>query len=236
MFKNIVAVFLISFFVFFILNAGLSFAAPNNLSQKYLGDLDEESYNKFFNDTLFFSSVERALIQKAIAGKVEEAQETLKLEERRQKEILDPDTFVIEKRDKQGGSSYRPRSPIQKSTPQSSYRPQSKQQPQKEPVKDDSRNFTVNQEQQTQAKVEIPQQRLIVCSGVIFRKKNDWVVWLNGQKVTPDNYLPEIIEIEVENSSYVHLKWYDIGLQDVISVTLRPNQVYDITTGVLLPG
>jgi len=211
--------------------------APNNLSQKYTGDLTEEQYNKFFAETLFFSSVERALIQKAIAGKVEEAQETLQLEERKQKEILDPDTFKVEKRE---GGGYRPRSPIQqqqqqKPSPQQKSGGSAPRKAAPPPVVD-NRNFTVNKDQQTTAKPVIPEQRLIVLSGVIFRKKGDWVVWINGQKVTPDNYLPEIIDIKVENSSYVHLKWYDIGLQDVISITLRPNQIYDITTGVLLPG
>ncbi len=78
--------------------------------------------------------------------------------------------------------------------------------------------------------------RVIRISGVVYRAPGDWVVWMNGQKVTPGNLLPQILDISVRDSSNVSLKWYDAGLKKVISITLRPQQVYDITTGILLPG
>lgn len=82
----------------------------------------------------------------------------------------------------------------------------------------------------------IPQKRVIRLSGVLYRAPEDWIVWMNNRKVTPDNLLPEIVDISVRDSSKVHLKWYDVGLNQVISITLRPHQVYDIVSGVLLPG
>ncbi len=100
----------------------------------------------------------------------------------------------------------------------------------------------VEKPQQTQEtlkiekKVVIPKRRIIKVSGVLFRSTNDWAVWINGRKITPEQLLPEIIEIKVKNSSYVKLKWYDVGLNKVISIMMRPNQTYDITTGILLPG
>jgi len=86
------------------------------------------------------------------------------------------------------------------------------------------------------AKGDIPAHRIIRVSGVVYRTAEDWIVWMNGQKVTPEKLLPEIIDIEVRDSSKVDLKWYDIGLNRVISITLRPHQTYDIPTGILLPG
>ncbi len=86
------------------------------------------------------------------------------------------------------------------------------------------------------AKGEIPAHRIIRLSGVLYQTAEDWIVWMNGQKVTPENLLPEIVDIEVTDSSKVHLKWYDIGLNKVISITLRPHQTYDIPTNILLPG
>jgi hypothetical protein len=82
----------------------------------------------------------------------------------------------------------------------------------------------------------IPTHRVIRVSGVFYRSPENWVVWMNNQKVTPDNLLPEIVDISVKDSSKVALKWYDVGLNEVISITLRPQQTYDIPTGVLLPG
>lgn len=81
----------------------------------------------------------------------------------------------------------------------------------------------------------VPQRRLIVLSGVVFRGENDWILWLNGRKVTPKDMLPEIVDVVVAKDK-VHLKWFDVGLNDVISITMRPHQTYDIVTGVLLPG
>ncbi len=77
--------------------------------------------------------------------------------------------------------------------------------------------------------------RILTLSGVLYKSPDDWVVWLNGQRVTPKNILPEIINIEVEPTK-IHLKWFDYGFNDVIFITLRPNQFYDIETGLLLPG
>jgi hypothetical protein len=78
--------------------------------------------------------------------------------------------------------------------------------------------------------------RVISISGLLYRSPKDWIVWMNGKKVTPKELLPEIVDIKVESSSRVRLKWYDRGLNSVIAITLRPHQTYDITTGILLPG
>ena len=77
--------------------------------------------------------------------------------------------------------------------------------------------------------------RKIILSGVFYRGPEDWTIWLNGRKLYPGRLLPEIIDIKVERDQ-VHLKWFDIGLNDIISVTMRPHQKYDIVTGLLLPG
>lgn len=81
----------------------------------------------------------------------------------------------------------------------------------------------------------IPMHRIIAVSGVVWKAEGDWIVWLNGHKVTPKALLPEIVDIRVEREQ-VHLKWFDIGINGVISISLRPHQTYDIVTGVLLPG
>lgn len=85
------------------------------------------------------------------------------------------------------------------------------------------------------AQQEIPQVRKITLSGVSYKAPNQWVVWINGQKIVPGLLLKEIVDIKVERD-LVHLKWFDIGLNGVINITLRPHDTYDIVTGVLLPG
>ncbi len=77
--------------------------------------------------------------------------------------------------------------------------------------------------------------RVLRLSGMMYKSPNNWVIWLNGKRVTPNRLLPEIIDISVDGSK-VHLKWFDYGINDVISITLKPNQTYDLETGILLPG
>ena len=81
----------------------------------------------------------------------------------------------------------------------------------------------------------VPAQRLIKLSGIVYNGENDWVVWLNGKRLTPRFLLPEILSIDVARNK-VDLKWFDIGLNKVIKITLQPHQVYDVGTGILLTG
>lgn len=88
---------------------------------------------------------------------------------------------------------------------------------------------------QSDKAVYIPPVRIISLAGVLLRKPGDWIIWINGSKVTPDHLLPEMVEVDVQKDN-VHLKWYDIGMNKIISLSLRPHQTYDIVTGLLLPG
>lgn len=81
-----------------------------------------------------------------------------------------------------------------------------------------------------------PKQRFIRLSGVVYRTPDDWVVWMNHKKITPKYLLPEILEIKVRDSSRVSFKWYDAGMRQIYYITMRPHEVYDVLTGILLPG
>lgn len=77
--------------------------------------------------------------------------------------------------------------------------------------------------------------RIIRLSGIAFSGPADWTVWINGARLTPNTSLPEIVSMGV-HKDYIDLKWFDYGLRKIIKIRLRPNQVYDISTGILLPG
>jgi hypothetical protein len=80
--------------------------------------------------------------------------------------------------------------------------------------------------------------RMIRVGGVFYKSPANWIVWIDNHKMTheKDTWLPEIVNMSVKNSSKVSLEWYDVGLNQVLSLTLRPDQTYDIPTGILLPG
>lgn len=79
----------------------------------------------------------------------------------------------------------------------------------------------------------IPVDRKIWVSGIYYKNPRDWILWMNGYKLTPGYLLPEIRGIKVEQDR-VHLEWYDIGKNGIINITMQPHQVYDIVTGILV--
>lgn len=82
-------------------------------------------------------------------------------------------------------------------------------------------------------KVElIPIDRKIKLSGIYYKNDSTWIVWMNGYKLHPRYLLPEIHKIQVKQDE-VYLEWYDIGLNNVIKLKMRPHQIYDIVTGIL---
>ncbi|MDP2205203.1 MAG: hypothetical protein Q8K65_02745 [Alphaproteobacteria bacterium] len=78
----------------------------------------------------------------------------------------------------------------------------------------------------------IPVDRKIKLSGIYYKDDATWIVWLNGYKLHPSYLLKEIHRIDVKKDE-IFLSWYDIGLNDVINIKMRPHQVYDIVTGIL---
>ncbi len=80
---------------------------------------------------------------------------------------------------------------------------------------------------------DVPVKETIEVSGILYRGPGDWIVWLNGQKLTPEKLLPQITEISVDNAEIVRLRWYDANRKKIIPVTMRPRQVYDVETGIL---
>lgn len=84
------------------------------------------------------------------------------------------------------------------------------------------------------AALDIPKVRKIILSGIYYKTSNNWIIWLNGQKLTPQSKMPpEIVDMQVTDKA-VKLKWFDIGLNGIINVTMKPHHVYDIVTGVML--
>ncbi len=77
--------------------------------------------------------------------------------------------------------------------------------------------------------------RRIQLSGIAYSSPERWMIWLNGQRVTPNQSLPEIVELQVYRN-YIDLKWFDRYLRKIIKIRMRPNQIYDIANGVMLPG
>ncbi len=77
--------------------------------------------------------------------------------------------------------------------------------------------------------------REIALGGIVYVSKGDWAVWLNGQKIGPDNLPPEILDIRV-SKEFIKIKWYDAFTNQVFPIKIRAHQRFNIDTRIFLPG
>lgn len=65
-----------------------------------------------------------------------------------------------------------------------------------------------------------------VVTGISYFNEKEWIVWINGSKVTPQHTPKEVHEIKVE-PDLVHLKWFDECLNKVFvrSIKLKNSAV-----------
>lgn len=59
----------------------------------------------------------------------------------------------------------------------------------------------------------------ITIKDLVYHNPEDWIVWINGQKVTPRVSMKEIVAIHVRPDK-VHLKWFDICSNYVFDFSL----------------
>lgn len=77
--------------------------------------------------------------------------------------------------------------------------------------------------------------RYIKLAGIVYVNRNDWVIWLNDEKITPQNIPERVVDLVVYRDR-INIKWHDVGLQRIVVFTLKPHQRFHLDTGLLLPG
>lgn len=95
-------------------------------------------------------------------------------------------------------------------------------------------------EQEMQATGPAPENRVrgireLSLGGIVYASGKNWVVWLNGQRVTPEAIPREVIDIQVKDD-YIELKWYDSWTNLIFPIRLRPHQRFNLDTRIFLPG
>lgn len=80
-----------------------------------------------------------------------------------------------------------------------------------------------------------PGPRILSLAGIVYVNRNDWTIWLNGERVTPANVPDRVIDLTVKRDR-IHMKWLDIKEQRVVVITLRSHQRYDLDSGLMMPG
>lgn len=77
--------------------------------------------------------------------------------------------------------------------------------------------------------------RDVALGGIAFESPDDWTIWLNGKRVTPDALPSEALDLRVYRD-FIELKWFDSRSNQVFPIRLRPSQKFNLDTRVFLPG
>lgn len=77
--------------------------------------------------------------------------------------------------------------------------------------------------------------REVSLAGILYNKADDWVVYMNGTRITPNAIPAEVVDIKVYKD-FIELKWYDQVTAQIYPIRLRPNQRFNIDSKVFLPG
>ena len=80
-----------------------------------------------------------------------------------------------------------------------------------------------------------PGPRDITLGGIVFADKNDWTIWINGQRIQPNAIPKEILDLRVYED-YVELKWLDEYTKQIFPLRLRAHQRFNLDTRMFLPG
>ncbi len=77
--------------------------------------------------------------------------------------------------------------------------------------------------------------REIELGGILFTKEDSWIIWLNGQRVTPDAVPKEVLDLRVFKD-YIEIKWLDDYTNQVFPIRIRTHQRFDMDSRIFLPG
>jgi len=77
--------------------------------------------------------------------------------------------------------------------------------------------------------------RELGLNGILYKNKDNWIVWLNGKRMAPGAIPKEIIDIKV-TKDYIDLKWFDAYTNLIYPVRIRPHQRFNLDSRIFLPG
>lgn len=76
---------------------------------------------------------------------------------------------------------------------------------------------------------------VVSLAGIVYISKNNWVIWLNGERVTRKNMPQRLVGLTVKPDR-VHLRWMDIANQRIVNITLEPHQQYLLDSDTIVPA
>ncbi len=77
--------------------------------------------------------------------------------------------------------------------------------------------------------------RDIILGGILFTEEDSWIIWLNGQRVTPSAVPKEVLDLRVFKD-YIEIKWLDDYTNQVFPIRIRTHQRFNMDSRIFLPG
>ncbi len=80
-----------------------------------------------------------------------------------------------------------------------------------------------------------PSVRVLSLSGIVFNNPDQWTIYLNQKRITPDALPSEAVDLRVYRD-FIELRWFDIQTNRIYPIRLRPNQRFSLDSRLFLPG
>lgn len=77
--------------------------------------------------------------------------------------------------------------------------------------------------------------REVVLGGIAYKSPDDWTIWLNNARVTPDAIPESAVDLKVFKD-FIELRWHDVKTDQIYPIRLRPNQKFNLDVHMFLPG
>lgn len=77
--------------------------------------------------------------------------------------------------------------------------------------------------------------REISLSGIVYKSKDKWTIWLNNKRVAPDALPEEVMDLNVY-SEHIELEWFDAYTNQIYPIRIRPHQRFNLDSRIFLPG
>lgn len=80
-----------------------------------------------------------------------------------------------------------------------------------------------------------PSVRQLSLGGIVFNTPDEWTIYLNNKRITPEAMPAEAVDLRVYKD-FIELRWFDVQTNQIFPVRLRPNQTFNLDGRVFLPG
>ena len=80
-----------------------------------------------------------------------------------------------------------------------------------------------------------PGVRELALGGIVHRSGNDWTIWLNGKRITPEAIPEQVFDLTVYKE-YIDIKWFDEYTNRIFPIRLRPNERFNLDGRIFLTG